>query len=45
MNSDMYVDQCFPATQVDLYCNTLSGEHNDFKVIFPATASNYKALP
>ena len=23
MNSDMYVDQCLPATQVDLYCNTL----------------------
>ena len=23
MNNDMYVDQCFPATQVDLYCNTL----------------------
>ncbi len=23
MNSDMYVDKCIPATQVDLYCNTL----------------------
>ena len=23
MNSDIYVDQCIPATQVDLYCNTL----------------------
>ncbi len=23
MNSDMYVDQCIPATHVDLYCNTL----------------------
>ncbi len=24
-NSDMYVGQCIPATQVDLYCNTLRG--------------------
>ncbi len=24
MNNDVYVDQCFPATQVDLCCNTLS---------------------
>ncbi len=23
MNNDMYVDQCTPATQVDLYSNTL----------------------
>ncbi len=40
MNSIMYVDQCFPATQVDLYCNTLRQKTLEGNMLYPYVHTN-----